>query len=74
MQSVVVDRTGLTGQWRFHVYFASEPTLPGAQENANPDLASFATAMQEQLGLRLQRARGPASVVVIESVERPAPD
>jgi uncharacterized protein (TIGR03435 family) len=74
MQSVVVDRTGLTGQWRFHVYFASEPTLSGALGNANPDLASFATAMQEQLGLRLQRARGPAPVVVIESVERPAPD
>lgn len=75
LQAAVVDKTGLTGQWRFNVYFGSELSIPGTQpEPANPDLPSFAGALQEQLGLRLDRTRGPVPVVVIESVERPTPN
>ena len=77
LQTTVVDKTGLTGQWRFDVYYAAELRIPGvdtSQEKANPDLPSFEGALREQLGLRLERTRGPVSVVVIESVERPTPD
>lgn len=71
----VSARAGLTGQWRFNVYFGSELSIPGRQpEPANPDLPSFVGALQEQLGLRLERTRGPVPVVVIESVERPTPN
>jgi uncharacterized protein (TIGR03435 family) len=77
LQTTVVDKTGLTGQWRFDVYYGAEIRIPGvdtSQEKANPDLPSFEGALREQLGLRLERTRGPVSVVVIESVERPTPD
>lgn len=68
--ATVEDKTGLMGQWRFNVYFVN-PLLDGP---ANPNLPSFVGALGEQLGLRLERTRGPVPVVVIESVERPTPD
>jgi uncharacterized protein (TIGR03435 family) len=78
LQTIVVDKTGLTGQWRFDVYYGSEPPLiPGvdlSKEKVNPDLPSFEGALREQLGLKLERSRGQASIVVIESVERPTPN
>ena len=64
----VVDATGLTGSFDLNVKFtpsdAADPT--GG--------ASVFTAIQEQLGLRLESRRAPVSVLVIESAERPAPD
>ncbi|HEX6260370.1 MAG TPA: TIGR03435 family protein [Woeseiaceae bacterium] len=78
LQMTVVDKTGLSGQWWFYVYYASElPRIPGvdlSQEKINPDLPSFEGALPEQLGLRLERTRGPVPVVVIESIERPTPN
>ncbi len=78
LQMTVVDKTGLTGQWWFNVYYGSElPRIPGidlSQEKVNPDLPSFEGALREQLGLRLERTRGPVPVVVIESAERPTPN
>ena len=77
LQTIVVDRTGLTGQWRFDIYFGSELDIPGvdtSKQEVNPDLPSFEGALREQLGLRLERTRGPAPIVVIESVERPTPN
>ena len=70
LQTIVVDKTGLTGQWRFDFYYSSED-LSG---RTNPDLPSFEGAIREQLGLRLDRTRGSAPVIVIESVERPTPN
>jgi len=70
LQTIVVDRTGLTGQWRFDFYYSSED--PSGR--TNPDLPSFEGAIREQLGLRLDRTRGSAPVIVIESVERPTPN
>jgi uncharacterized protein (TIGR03435 family) len=74
LETIVVDKTGLTGQWRFDIYYGAELQIPGvdsSREKANPDLPSFEGAIREQLGLRLARTRGPAPVIVIESVERP---
>lgn len=78
LRTIVVDKTGLTGQWWYAVYFGGEiPRIPGvdlSQAKVNPDLPSFEGALREQLGLRLERTRGPAPFIVIESVERPTPN
>jgi len=69
-QRVVIDRTGLTGAWDFELTFAP----PEVAADVNRDLPSLFTALQEQLGLRLDATRGPAEVLVIGRIERPTPD
>lgn len=76
---IVVDRTGLAGRWDFELTFApdaSTGTLPPGQEPPpiDPNAPNLFTAVREQLGLKLEPARGPVDVVVIESVQRPTPD
>jgi len=71
VQGIVHDKTGLSGNWRYNVFFG--PDLPDPN-SANPALPSFVTALREQLGLKLERARGLVDVVVIDSVERPTPN
>jgi uncharacterized protein (TIGR03435 family) len=63
---VVVDRTGLDG--RFDV------DLEWSPDQAATDKPSIFTAVQEQLGLKLESSRGPVDVVVIDHVERPTED
>ena len=60
----VVDRTGLTGRWDFFVTFAPEGS-------PDPDAPQLFTALQEQLGLKLEASRGPINMFVIDRVERP---
>lgn len=69
-QRVVIDRTGLTGAWDFDLTFAP----PEVAADANRDLPSLFTALQEQLGLKLDATRGPAEVLVVDRIERPTPD
>jgi uncharacterized protein (TIGR03435 family) len=84
----VIDKTGLTGLYDFTLKFAPEGvraagpmgptlTLRSAQVPAapvDPDAPSLSTALEEQLGLKLESARGPVEVVVIDRLERPTPD
>jgi len=78
VQRIVVDRTGLSGAWDFEITFAPERPLnppPGVEfPPADPNAPSLFTAMQEQLGLKLQSARGPVEVLVVERVEQPISD
>jgi uncharacterized protein (TIGR03435 family) len=53
----------------------TELTPSGAQSNTTlreQSSPSLVTALQEQLGLRLESARGPVEVLVIDSVEKPS--
>jgi uncharacterized protein (TIGR03435 family) len=68
----VVDRTGLTGTYDFDLRFAAAAALAAAPDA--PNLPSIFTAIQEQLGLKLETSRGPVEMFVIDSVERPTPD
>ena len=64
---IVVDRTGLSGNWQFVLTFAPE----GVTDSNAP---SFFTALQEQLGLKLEPIKAPVDVLVIDHVEKPTSD
>jgi bla regulator protein blaR1 len=71
----VVDRTGLTGKFDFSIEFASEPNQPSppnADTSADLPGPTFLDALREQLGLKLEPARVPLRVLVIDKVERPS--
>jgi len=80
----VIDKTGLTGLYDFTLKYSPElgrvagpPGLlsPGAPALAiDPDAPSLSVALQEQLGLKLESARGPVEVVVIDRFEKPTLD
>jgi len=61
---------------RINVSFAAEgPPTPGAPPPAaDGALPSLFTAMQEQLGLKLEAGRAPISVLVIDRLQRPTAD
>jgi uncharacterized protein (TIGR03435 family) len=68
----VFDRTGLQGIYDWDLEWTPAPGEPGAAPPVNPDAPSIFTAVQEQLGLRLESARAPVDVLVIDGVDRPA--
>jgi uncharacterized protein (TIGR03435 family) len=68
----IVNRTGLDGTYDLDLHFTERQTVTSGVVPA--DGASIFTAVQEQLGLKLDSQRMPMDVVVIDSVERPMPD
>jgi uncharacterized protein (TIGR03435 family) len=75
----VVDRTGLTGRYDFTLRFfpteGSTPVMNGQPATPSPDDAaapSIFTAVQEQLGLKLESTKGTVEGLVIDHVERPS--
>jgi uncharacterized protein (TIGR03435 family) len=62
----VVDKTGLAGGFDIHLEFAPEEGL------ADSALPSIFTALEEQLGLKLDSAKGPVEVLVVDHVEKPS--
>src|SRR5262249_24963456 len=78
---IVVDKTGLAGTYVFHLLFAPPPDdmirrnlIEAGKDPGDPTAPELAIALQEQLGLKLQPAKGPQDFVVIEHVERPKTD
>ena len=74
----VTDRTGLAGFWDLEMTFAQEivgSVPPGVEiPPVDPNAPSLFTALQEQLGLKLEPTRGPVDVIVVDSVSRPTAD
>jgi uncharacterized protein (TIGR03435 family) len=83
----IVDKTGLQGLYDIKLQWTPDAPPPGAavapggpggvrgpNEPPPPDPGgpTIFTAIQEQLGLRLESTKGPVEVLVIDSVERPA--
>jgi uncharacterized protein (TIGR03435 family) len=64
----VMDATGLTGAFDFELKWTPDDAA-GATDGV-----SLFTAIQEQLGLRLEPRQTPMNVLVIDSAERPSPD
>ena len=79
----VLDRTGLEGAYDFELAFdtsdlaaraAQSGLIPPGVATTPSDNPPLATALQEQLGLKLERQRAPIEVVVIEAATMPVPD
>ena len=71
----MIDRTGLTGRYDFVLRWTPEnfQTAPGNGAPSN-DGTPMVTALQEQLGLKLEAQRAPVEFLVIDRIERPSPD
>ena len=76
---LVTDRTGLSGRFEVNLEFTPEqmppPRAGGPPMPAiDPNGPTIFTALQEQLGLKLEPERAPVDVLVIDRAERPTPD
>ncbi len=75
----VIDKTGISGRFNLLVKFSREgtelgstfngPPLPAADPTGPP---SIFTAIQEQLGLKLESGRGPVDMLVVDHIEKPS--
>jgi uncharacterized protein (TIGR03435 family) len=72
----VLDRTGLTGRFDFDLEWTPMVTPTGVPAPAGPNDAgpSIFTALQEQLGLKLESTSETVSVLVVDSVNQPSPN
>jgi uncharacterized protein (TIGR03435 family) len=69
----VIDKTGLTGKYDFTLKFATENPHEDSASAAEPETAPpLITAVQEQLGLKLEPAKGPVDTIVVDHVEQPS--
>jgi bla regulator protein blaR1 len=78
----VIDKTGLTDQYDIVLNWTPEPGQGGgpfggppppyAIQAADSSGPSIFTALQEQLGLRLESQKGPVPILVIDSIEKPS--
>jgi uncharacterized protein (TIGR03435 family) len=62
LEKIVADKTGIAGSYDFELDWA---------ENPADDRPSLFTALQEQLGLKLEAARVPYSAIVIDQLKKP---
>lgn len=85
--ATVVDKTGLTGKYDFDLKWApdeGEGLMPRAPDGSQPGTnnpapppttgPSLFTALEEQLGLKLESQKEPADVIVIDHIEQPSPN
>lgn len=66
LRKPVVDQTGLKGTYAFTLQYS------GAEASADNGPPSIFTALQEQLGLRLENTTAPVDMVTIEHIEEPS--
>jgi uncharacterized protein (TIGR03435 family) len=70
----IIDRTGLIGTFDVHLKWTMDASAGAASPGISDDSTgpSIFTALQEQLGLKLESAKGPVEVLVIDHVEKPS--
>jgi uncharacterized protein (TIGR03435 family) len=81
LEQTVIDKTGLKGRYDFTLNWAPDTGLAGARPEEpdappapDPSGPSIFTAVRRDLGLRLQSAKAPVEILVIDHVERPDPN
>ena len=70
----IIDKTGLTGRFNFHLEFAFDESTPMLRRYRSDEVTgpSIFAAIEQQLGLKLEKATGPHEFLVIDSIERPS--
>jgi uncharacterized protein (TIGR03435 family) len=68
----VIDKTNLKGLFDFRLQFSQDPLTANPGVSTAPAAAPLFTAIEEQLGLKLESARGPVEVLVIDSIQKPS--
>jgi uncharacterized protein (TIGR03435 family) len=68
-----MDHTGITGHYAINLSFA--PLDPGASAGggAQDSAPSIFQVLQEQAGLKLEKAKGPVEVLIIDRAGKPTP-
>jgi uncharacterized protein (TIGR03435 family) len=69
---VVEDRTGLTEKYDFVLTWTPDMEAPGSEHGDQSVWPTIFTALKEQLGLRLDPAKGRVDVLVVDHIERPS--
>lgn len=79
----MIDKTGLQGRFELTLEWNPDPAVTRSPEATGLATAAAAapgervdifTALQEQLGVKLQPARAPLEVLVIDRIDRPTPN
>jgi uncharacterized protein (TIGR03435 family) len=73
MNQIIVDRTGLTGQFDIDFEWSLDPVLRTSADGGDSGPSIF-PALERQLGLKLERRKEPVDVLVIDHAEMPRPD
>ena len=76
LDRTVIDKTGLKGKYDLHLKWAPEQAAMagpdgGERADSNDTAPSIFTALQEQLGLKLQPVKGPVETLVVDRAEPP---
>jgi bla regulator protein blaR1 len=87
MDRIVINKTGIAGKFDFHIEFIADESMPSvmnalrqrAAQNGEPAIVaadpsgglSIFTAIQQQLGIKLEPSKGPRDFLVIDRVEKP---
>jgi uncharacterized protein (TIGR03435 family) len=68
----VIDRTGLSGVFDIELTFAPEAATSGLSQMPRREAPALFTALQEQLGLKLQPSTAKSQVLVIDHIDQPS--
>lgn len=73
---ILLDRTGLSGKYTFTLRWERQnlSAVPGLSSDAAVGGPPLFTALEEQLGLRLESTKAPVDVLVVDHVEEPSPN
>ena len=75
LNHTVIDKTGLTGDYDLKLKWTPDEDSHNTSDNGAGDRPpDLFTALQEQLGLKLDSAKGPVETLIVDHVEQPTPN
>lgn len=69
MHQTVIDKTGLAGKYDLHLLWRRDDAPPNP--DGRDEAPGLFTALQEQLGLKLETGKGPVDTLVVDHIEPP---